>query len=416
MILSIVITAHKEGMILDRTLRSVFECIKEAENIKCDLLINVDKGDDKTRSVAEKYSARDDIRINYSNYGDVGIVRNKAIKKAKGKYVMLIDGDDIISPNWIVEGMKTLFDAPCGAVVHPESEVRFDNDKIQSCIIRKAYDNQWHETLALIGGNRWCSVVMGKKKDLKKCHYSKNGDGFGYEDYYFNCCLTEAGIKHLIVKNTVVFCLQKDESISTKTHSNKETLPYTPLFNLRKIQEKMKLFGLPKLLSEDRDRCVPKIVEKEMRRLSRTEDALKTVFENGLNGAEVGFGCSEDFVTGEKFCRMIAEVNLRFLPNTLDFTESNEEEKKRRLVVKTWRVRVSERKNDKTIDDSVEIDFNKYFGGVSASVRDEMIGRLIFQVRPRRIMVDESVVVWVREHAKALRKYRISILQRGDML
>ena len=410
--LTVIIIAHNEGSVVGKTIDSLFDAVKEIRkrmNVRCDFLVNIDKGDKETIKYFESYVNGKDIKINYTNFGDPGLARNAAIRKAKGEYLALIDADDVVSHNWLKNGLERLRDASLRDVVHPETEIRFDRKKIKSCSIREEYTDYWRETLALIGGNRWCSVVMGRREVFKRCKYPSSKNGFGYEDYYFNCSVVKSGGRNLVARGTTAFCFQKDISVTTRTHADHKVLAFHRLFNIKDLQKKMKVFGFPEVKKINSSNIkIPETIKPEIECLARKYKDFKKYLIDDFAEVEIGVsGRDADLIVGENFCRLFSELNLRFLPKKIYFVDNCK--LGQRKCYQEWVILMSqEAKVNPECGNT--INFFKYFGPLSVEVQNEMIARLIVQVKPKKIIVGEFMIDWVKKHRTFLKMNKITVV------
>ena len=100
--LSIGITAHAEGPLAKKTLKSVFLAITELEKrgITYEIIVNIDRGDKATREYFAKFHKDSHFIILESDFGDLGLSRNHILSNSHGKIVSFLDADDLISKNW----------------------------------------------------------------------------------------------------------------------------------------------------------------------------------------------------------------------------------------------------------------------------------------------------------------------------
>jgi len=236
--LSIIITAHNEGIIAHKTMLSVFEAIKNIEKkYSYEIIIHIDRGDKDTIKYFQRYEKQKRIKIFTNNFGDLGDSRNYAAQHANGKYLAFLDGDDLISDNWFLNGLDCLTTSSCKIMVHPHAVLNFGFEQRNVLHIQKDFNrNSLESTLTLIGENCWCSTIMGEKEDFLKFKYRHMGNGYGYEDYALNVETTHNGINHIVAPNTVLFYRRSSGSMLSSYNSDMRVLPYTELFDFKNFQ------------------------------------------------------------------------------------------------------------------------------------------------------------------------------------
>lgn len=104
-IVSIIIPCYNQGQYLAEALDSVI-----AQTYSYWECIVVDDGSsDNSREVALAY-AKKDKRISYLYQDNQGVsaARNNAIKNSKGKYILPLDGDDMIAPTYVEKAVSYL--------------------------------------------------------------------------------------------------------------------------------------------------------------------------------------------------------------------------------------------------------------------------------------------------------------------
>lgn len=240
--MSIVITVHNEGILLHKTLLSVFDAAKLLikEEVGYEIILHVDNGDKKTTDYLKRYEKDSTIRIVNNSFGDLGESRNYAVGIAKGKYVSFLDGDDLISANWYLEAWKELESSDKEAVVYPEAVLTFQNDDSHVLTIQKCFGGAKSDYLTIMSANPWGSVVAGRKETFEKVPYMLMSDGYCFEDYAFNVQTLEKGISHIVAKSTVLFYRRSGESMLARANNGNLILPWMKLFDLPNIKEMFK--------------------------------------------------------------------------------------------------------------------------------------------------------------------------------
>ena len=105
--LSIILTTHNEGLMTHHTMLSVFRSLENFTDTY-EIIIAIDNGDEATQNYFTRYKDRADIKILTCNFNDAGLSRNFAIKESSGRFVVILDGDDLISGNYFTNTVETL--------------------------------------------------------------------------------------------------------------------------------------------------------------------------------------------------------------------------------------------------------------------------------------------------------------------
>lgn len=408
--LTIIITAHDEGELSGLSVNSMLKAAEKLSEIgvKYDVLVNIDRGDKKTIDYFKKLKIRN-ITINYSDYGDPGLARNAVIKKAKGKYLALIDADDAVSENWLIEAMKKVVNEEKMLLVHPEAELRYSNEGFLSLDMRANLNNLWEDTLALILGNRWCSIVVGRREIFLNNSYSASTNGFGYEDYYFNCLTVYNGVGQMIVPGTTVFCLQKKNSITKKTHKNNGVLPYLKLFDYKFLQKQMAKNGLTKNNLKREEIDVPDYILSQFKAFSKDKGSLSEMIQE-IKKIKINKNDIHECVNiGVLFCEMISKVRLKknigklcLVNNLVDYYENKIE--KNDLVIMLG--------DDNNLPSTNNVlDFQRFFGGTPFWVRDAIMVKIMIEFGIKKISIcnNEFVQEWVDKYKNFMMKNNIEI-------
>lgn len=217
-VVSIVINAHNEGLLLHRTLKSINRNIIEAkkDDITVEVIVVADKVDEPTLTYINERAhtalTEAPLRLEVVEYGDLGLSRNHGIDVAKGEFIGNVDADDLLSENWITEAVKVLKDNNNG-IVHPAAVLTFGITNgvwhVQSS------NNPAFNVRSVIDDNWWPSLMMTRKTTFEKVQYKRTmrEHGFSFEDWLFNCESLAAGFAHIAVPETVLFYRRKPVSM-----------------------------------------------------------------------------------------------------------------------------------------------------------------------------------------------------------
>ena len=239
---TVITLTHKEGRIIMPTLNSVKTSIDHARGygIKIEWLVTLDNPDDLTEQLVMRYKDHFGYDIMKCNFGDAGLTRNEAVMRSHGKFIALIDGDDLITETWLNKGFSHLTHEP-NVVYHPHVSVIFEGGGL--VWFKMGSDHEDFITANLFEFNYWDSTMITSKHILEKFPYQSayKDDGYGMEDWHWNCETIFAGINHLVIPKTVVFIRRKQFGSRLQEHDLSRTLiPPSSLFSkpLSKVIEK----------------------------------------------------------------------------------------------------------------------------------------------------------------------------------
>lgn len=237
--LTVAVTAHNEGLVAHKTMRSILEATKrlEEKKISYEILIHIDNGDQITKDYFKRYAKMPNVVIYENNFGDPGPSRNFLAQKASGEYLTFLDGDDLISDNWLVVAYGVLIGATEEVIVHPEGILTFGTEVNNVLTIQTETLPREKDTIVLLGENRWCAILMAKTSTLLKFPYQHLTGGYSHEDYVFNVETTNAGIKHIIAKETILFYRRSNNSRLSSSNNMNQIIPYMEFFDFAKVRE-----------------------------------------------------------------------------------------------------------------------------------------------------------------------------------
>ncbi len=122
-LVSIVIPCYNQSQYLENTVQSVLE----SEYRPLEILIVNDGSMDNSLELAKKLSANyEQVQVLDQKNSGVAAARNRGISEAKGKYILPLDGDDLISKNYISEAIEVLECQPGTKVVYCQA-VKFND-------------------------------------------------------------------------------------------------------------------------------------------------------------------------------------------------------------------------------------------------------------------------------------------------
>lgn len=117
--ISIVIPCFNQGLYLEEALQSIMQC--EDKSIYEIVIVNDGSTDPNTLNILKDLSTKGYNIIDQPNKG-LGAARNTGIRVAAGKYILPLDSDNKIKPEYIYEGIKLLDKDPSLDVVYSDAE------------------------------------------------------------------------------------------------------------------------------------------------------------------------------------------------------------------------------------------------------------------------------------------------------
>lgn len=223
--LTVAVTAHAEDFLLRPTLRSVQQSLDQvvAAGHSSELLIVLDRPTEWTRREALRW--RDSIETSFEvrtievDLGESGASRNAAAEFARGEFLALCDGDDLVSRNFFLNAYDQASSRSEPTVVHPAKIVSF-GDRALIWDVRSNDD----PTLAyddLLTANLWPSCSLSRRETYVAHPYPtlKPGSGFGPEDYAWNISTSTAGVRHVTAPDSAFFYRTRSRGGVNNAHS-----------------------------------------------------------------------------------------------------------------------------------------------------------------------------------------------------
>jgi glycosyltransferase involved in cell wall biosynthesis len=229
-------------------MRSLFKSIQYAieRGIQIEIVVVLDRPDRATEDYFGRYEDSD-IKIKSAGFGDPGLSRNFGINHASGRYVAILDADNLFARNWLYVAFRYLEGKVKEVVAHPEYQVLFENINL---VFRQISSADPDFTVSnIIEYNYWDTVCVAKKEIFLRHPYEETtgGGGFGFEDWHWNCQTLADGIEHHVVPNTVHFRRMKKSGSSFSYH-----------VGTSRIIRPSRLFDpeiFSRMLDEERARC-----------------------------------------------------------------------------------------------------------------------------------------------------------------
>lgn len=236
----LMVTLHDEGSMCLPTLRSATVAMQRfrASGGQGQLVVVLDRATVETRQAVSSLGASLD-RVIESKHGDLGLARNEAIESSQGCDIAFLDGDDLVSDNWLVESARALRSHPRVAVVHPEWLYFFDE---RDALIRLGTDapspsSFWMQQISseatdfmwssIWFNNVYASTSYARRSTFLRFPYKAVdlSRGLGVEDWAWNWTTLGSGVSHLVAVGTVLAVRVKAEGSLGQRNTQAGLLP-----------------------------------------------------------------------------------------------------------------------------------------------------------------------------------------------
>lgn len=237
--ISIVVTCHSEGILVHKTLLSIERALHFFSSpINYEIILHLDNPSEETA----RYSTRakklfKNLCVYTNSFGDPGTSRDFCIKQCRGKYISLIDGDDLMSQNWLCAAFTLLENKAYGDyIAHSAMTIEFGGF---NSIVEKygSLDNDT-DSLLNVWSARWNSIIFAPSSVLQQIGYPHNKPGYGYEDWLISCTFIENDINNILVPETVMFVRRKEsDSVWDTMRSDWLVLPSHPILSFEYVRK-----------------------------------------------------------------------------------------------------------------------------------------------------------------------------------
>ncbi|MBV1868828.1 MAG: glycosyltransferase family 2 protein [Marinosulfonomonas sp.] len=228
--LSVIITAHDEGILLGPTIRSVEAAISAAENagFGVERLIGLDAPTQATIDFCENEMLAA-WKIHTFDFRNPFLVRNAMAEIANANWIGFVDGDDLVSENWFKKALEFFTDTDFDGslvVVHPELNVIFGNQT--GTFVKPDQSSPLFLSQTLYYDNYYDMMAVCSKELLLEYPYAPRDlkGGYGYQDWQWNIETLAAGVRHVVLKDTIIFKRRRRNSVSEQNRSHSSVVRY----------------------------------------------------------------------------------------------------------------------------------------------------------------------------------------------
>lgn len=129
--ISVVLTAHREGILAQHTINSLTLAIEFANryDISTEVIIVLDNANRETELFFKKDLNFKNTKLETS-LSDPGLARNQGINIATGKYIAILDSDDLFGKTWLKKAFEAAESSKMLTIFHPQYTVYFGANNI----------------------------------------------------------------------------------------------------------------------------------------------------------------------------------------------------------------------------------------------------------------------------------------------
>jgi glycosyltransferase involved in cell wall biosynthesis len=207
---SLVLAAYREGALLRSTLLSLCEAARHArsEGITIELVAALDRADEPTRQVVREFGSDkfDGWTVLEVDHGSPGATRNSGVKAARGRYIYISNGDDLVSFNSFAAMFSLAERAGPAHLIYHQYMYGFGSRY------------RWFEhfpldtvtPLAFLEQHPYTSSTFAPRAVFETVPFTNfdGSSGYAYEDWHFNAECVARGYRILIAGDTIRFFRQ----------------------------------------------------------------------------------------------------------------------------------------------------------------------------------------------------------------
>lgn len=215
---TVVIPCYNQGAYIDEAVDSVLSQTFSDYEI---IIVNDGSTDEATNTKLASYAKPNTRVLTTENQGP-SMARNAGISAASGEYILPLDADDKISPDFIEKAVKVLDSQPEIGIVC--SLVKFFGAKCGRFFVPDFSEKD------MLLSNHICATAMFRKADWAEVGGYNANMTFGWEDWDFWLSLIELGKKMYRIPEVLFYYRIKSTSRTTYLTDDKQRAMYRQLF------------------------------------------------------------------------------------------------------------------------------------------------------------------------------------------
>lgn len=246
--LTVVMTAHREGLLAHHTLRALRAGAERAvaEGVSVRVQVVVDSPDAATAALMAEavgptgyFAGVCDADLLEVAVRDPGLARNAGVAASESRHVAVLDADNLPTAGWLVGGVRALDEVGRAAVVHPAQLITFgERSEIWP---QRSSDDATFNVANLYELNSWDTVCIAHREVFERFPYAATGaTGFGFEDWHWYTRTVAAGVPHVVAPATAyLYRIKPGDSVNSAHHSRGSVLPPTELLTDSALAERL---------------------------------------------------------------------------------------------------------------------------------------------------------------------------------
>jgi glycosyltransferase involved in cell wall biosynthesis len=218
---SIIVPCYKQAHYLSEALQSVLELTYS--NWEC-IIVN-DGSPDDTQRIAKQWQEKDSrFQYLYKENGGLSSARNAGIKICKGEYILVLDADDILHPDYLTKLVPVLEEDDTKGVVSCYSKFFFKNKKNIINELKPSGTHYWD----LMFENKLIATSLFRKKCWDEVGGYDETMKKGFEDWEFWLNITKRGWEFQFVEEFLFYYRKAKKSmlVDTINHHAEANMEY----------------------------------------------------------------------------------------------------------------------------------------------------------------------------------------------
>jgi len=239
--LTLIVTAHNETVVSGPTMRSADVAVAAAREAGFTVqpIIVLDKATPETTAYFTQ-DRFDHWERRVFDEGDLGRVRNAVVPDTDGRYLAFLDADDLFSQNWLSAGIAHLdaaHERGDRAIAHPELNMIFDGSR--SVVVNIPDTSALFTPYYLYVRHYYDSLLLAPREAHLEVPYVSRDvpNGLSYQDFQFTIETLDAGWRHVVVPDTVIFKRRRDFSLVTESNARKSVVRSLPGMAIDRVRQ-----------------------------------------------------------------------------------------------------------------------------------------------------------------------------------